>query len=270
MRALLLVLSSLAVTLAVPAQAKPRPKTPPPATPLKPAPPPETPAPPLAREPSPTPTPDVSPAPAPVASTPAPTTPPAAEAKATEPVVAPPGFGFVLGLQVGGLLQFTGVRASPSGALELGLVTPLLSRGLGVVVTVAYAQPTSVGEVTDPRVPSGSASWSLTQRQVTLSPAVLYRLTSLGRVVPFIAAGLRVFLLEQTVSGSAGGQAIAPTVEQSTRYGVVGRLGVELGLGPGGVTIEAQVDWANLGTMVAGQPSTLAGVSGLVGYRLVL
>jgi hypothetical protein len=196
--------------------------------------------------------------------------PPSVAAAAAEPAATETGGAFVAGLNVGGLISLGGLRPNAGGSVDVGALLPWGGRSLGLLLSVGYAQPGTSGTVTDPRVPGGAYTWQLTQQQLTLAPTVMYRLTGLGIVVPYVAASFKVFLLQQTVSGSADGQPISPTVERDTRYGVGGRLGAEFTLGPGGVTVEGLFEWGRNDTTAAGLGTQLTGVTVALGYRLIL
>lgn len=195
--------------------------------------------------------------------------PEAASAAAPAPGESPRA-AFLAGVQAGGLFPFQGLKPNVEGSLDVGVLLPWADRSFGLLASVGYTQPVASGTVSDPRVPGGSYDWKLVQQQLTIAPTLLYRLTALGVVVPYLAASFRIFLLQQTVSGSAGGQAFSPTVERGTRYGVGGRLGAEIKLGPGGITVEGLFEWARLATLAAGAGTQIMSVSVSAGYRLIL
>lgn len=196
----------------------------------------------------------------------------AEDSVAATPAVEPAarGAAFLAGLQFGALIPLQGLGPNVDASLDVGALLPFGGRSLGVLVSVGYAQPVAAGSVSDPRVVGGASDWTLTQQQLVIAPTLLYRLTVLGRVVPYAGLSFRVSLLQATASGTAGGQAISKTVEQATRYGVGGRLGAEIVLGPGGITVEGQFSWAQLGTRSAGAGTQLSGLTFSVGYRLIL
>jgi opacity protein-like surface antigen len=101
-------------------------------------------------------------------------------------------------------------------------------------------------------------------------PTFLYRMTFLSDwLTPYAGLGLRIYLLESTVNGTAGDQSIADTTEHSTKLGFGVPLGVEFALGPGGITAELLFQWAPLEHTLTGD-SHLGGLSLFVGYRFLL
>ena len=181
---------------------------------------------------------------------------------------------FLLGGKIGGIASFNGLDPFVHGALELGYVFPVLDQGLGAYLQVEYSAPSADGKVDedfDPkRVPTGSYDWEITQKELVLAPTFLFRLTSLSdSITPYAGLALRVYLLEDTVMGKAGDQAIDETKESSTKFGVGLPLGAEFALGPGGVTAELMLQWGPLKHTLTGD-THLGGASLFVGYRLLL
>ena len=181
---------------------------------------------------------------------------------------------FLLGGKIGGIASLNGLDPFVHGAIEIGYVFPALDQGLGAYLQVEYSAPSADGHVDedfDPeRVPSGGYDWKLLQKELVLSPTFLYRMTSVSDwLTPYVGLGLRIYLLEDTVNGSAGDQKIADTTEQSTKWGVGVPLGAEFALGPGGITAELLLQWGPLKHTLTGD-THLGGISLFVGYRLLL
>jgi len=193
---------------------------------------------------------------------------PAASTAPAAPAAKPPGF--LLGVSAGALVPFNKLAASVAGTLEAGLLVRWTGQELGGSLGVTYNQPAASGGVTDPRVPGGSYQWNVRQRSLVVTPALFYRMTTLGSVVPYGSLGPRFSFMDQSGSGTADTAALGTTVETLARVGVAGRVGAELLVGPGGLTIEALVEWAPLGSVTAGAGTSLSGVTAQVGYRLVL
>lgn len=214
------------------------------------------------------------PAPVPPAP-PASPVPPASPAPPAPPVPpaspAPSSLGLLLGVKVGGRIPLSPLGATGTGALEVGWTLPALEHRLVAVVEVAYAQPRAQGSTTnDPRVDGGTYAWSLLQRELTLSPGLLYRLPAVGPVTPFVGLQVRVHLLESVVQGSVGAQPISITTEKSTKVGVGLPLGAELPAGPGAVTGELLFEYGPLDHLATGPSTSTAGASVHVGYRVSL
>ena len=191
----------------------------------------------------------------------------------------PPDRGTVLvGAKIGGLFPVENLDPAVAGGVEVGWVMPWLDRSLAAVLEVDYAQPTASGNAGDPRVGGASYDWKLLQRQLVVAPTVLYRLKGFAaltglswasRIVPYAGIGPRIYLLQSTVSGTAGGQGVAETKETATKVGLGVPLGAEVAFGPGSLTGELLAEWGKLETVAAGSGTTTAALSVRVGYRFV-
>lgn len=176
---------------------------------------------------------------------------------------------FVAGALVGLAVPLDGLSPMASGTLEVGYVLPVLDRSFAVLVDVAYTAPSASGTVSnDPRVDGGTWTWKLTQKELTVSPAVYYRFTRLGRLVPFAGIGPRVYFHQSIVEGTGGGEPILPTTEQSTRVGLLVPLGVAWKLGPGEALGQLLFEWGRLDHVATGI-STSGGVNVQLGYRVL-
>ena len=181
------------------------------------------------------------------------------------------GVGPLFGVMAGGLVPFSGLTPGVQVALEAGLVLPVLHRGLAVAVDVDYAQAWDSSTTSDARVLSagGVYTWNLTQEFLTVMPLLMYRLTTLKSITPFIGVGPRIYFVRSTTSGSAGTSAIADTTEVSTQIGFGVPLGIEIKLGPGGILAEVLGQWGPYTHTATGDTHT--GAIGLsLGYRLAI
>jgi len=195
--------------------------------------------------------------------------PAAAAAEETSgPSAAPDRGAFVAGGKVGGNASFNGLGPFVNGGLELGYVFPWLNRGLGLYVDAGYTVPRASGTANDPRV-GGAYSWSLTQKQLTVTPMIVYRMTQLGRFVPYAGVGPRIYMMESVTKGSAGNAVILETKERSTKVGVGVPLGVDILVGPGAVLAEFLFEIGPLDHTLTGNTHTGAASLSL-GYRLML
>ncbi len=183
---------------------------------------------------------------------------------------------FLATAKVGGIVPFSGLGPFVSGALELGWVFGKTQQRVGALLDVSYTVPRADGEQTEAyegfdvdRIPDGKYSWELRQKLLTLQPTFLYRLTGLGRLVPFAGVGPRVYLLESVVEGESGGEAFAVSTEQSTKVGFGVPLGTEFQLGPGGLLAELLLQWGPLTHEITGD-SNLGSVTLFLGYRALL
>lgn len=186
---------------------------------------------------------------------------------------------FVAGAKVGAGLPFNGMTPMAAGGVQIGYILPFIKRSFGLLVDVSYTVPTKTGTVmNDPRVDGGTYDYKLTQKELTIAPAVYYRATMLGRVVPFIGVGPRIYLHRSIVEGTVGKEMILETREQTTRVGVGVPVGVGFQLGPGELTGEFQFEWGKYGNgltgkdnsyVAPGDASSMAGTLA-VGYRFLL
>jgi opacity protein-like surface antigen len=176
----------------------------------------------------------------------------------------------VAGGKVGGIASFNGLGPFVTGTVEVGYVFPWLNRGLGLYVDAAYTVPRTSGSgVKDPRLESSSYGWTLTQKELPITPTVVYRLTKLGRVVPYIGIGPRIYMLESITEGKAGNSTILQTKERSTKFGGAIPVGVDIKVGPGAFLAELLFEIGPLDHALTGKTNTAAGTLQL-GYRLML
>jgi opacity protein-like surface antigen len=180
------------------------------------------------------------------------------------------GTGILAGAKVGGLIPLGGLGPNLTGGIELGVVFPWLHRSFALAVDLDYAVPKASGSETDPRIMTGGKyTWHLTEQELNLMPVVMYRLTSLGRVTPFVGVGPRIYFLKSTVRSDEGMPSFQETTEQSTRVGFGVPLGVEVQLGPGGLLAELLFQYGGLDHTATGVSNT-GGVSLALGYRFLL
>lgn len=180
------------------------------------------------------------------------------------------GFGLLAGAKVGGVVPFGGLGPNVTGGVELGVVFPWLHRSFALAIDLDYAAPKASGSESDPRIMTGGKyTWHLTEQQLNLMPVVMYRLTSLGRVTPFVGVGPRIYFLQSTVRAGEGEPTFQETTEKSTKVGVGVPLGVEIQLGPGGLLAELLFQYGGLDHTATGVSNT-GGASLALGYRFLL
>jgi hypothetical protein len=188
---------------------------------------------------------------APPAATPAP-----AEAKTS---------GVLLGAKVGGILPFSGLGANVTGGIEVGYAFGPFA----VALAADYQAPKSHDTASDPRLTTTSYSWHITEQELDLMPLFLYRLQSLGAVVPFVGIGPRIYLLKSTVRSNDQTPAMSETTEKSTKLGFGIPLGIELKLGPGAALAELLFQYGKIDHTATGD-SNVGSASLSLGYRIVL
>lgn len=152
--------------------------------------------------------------------------------------------------------------------LEGGYLLPFVNRMFAIVGSFALSMPQTRNTVMDPRVPGGSYSYDQTTQQFQLGLSFQAKVP-LGRLVPYVGIGPRLFIVRTPSSGSAAdGTAIPQTTELSQEVGVGVPLGLDILLGPGRLFLEFQLLYA-----ASSQQSTGAGSFGSMtaaaGYRFV-
>jgi hypothetical protein len=219
-----------------------------------------------------------APAPAPAAEPLTPPAEPAPEVAAPAPApvaqeaAAPAGepSRLHLGLHVGVVL--------PQVATELGTAPGFVLEGgyrlvdnLSVVLGAGYTQPkVSLSSAEDPRLPAGTYTTDTTQRELSVTLGLMYRLLPPGSFLNgYAMAGARSYFLETITQGSAGGELFLENRETSTRFGGVFGLGGELTLGPGAITLQASYGGSKLPHLITGEVQTSA-IDVTLGYRLFL
>lgn len=170
-------------------------------------------------------------------------------------------------------LKFGGLFPQPFAELGTSYLVTLeggywfaMKRRLGVTLELGYTAPTASGSESDARVPGGSYDWDLQQRELILGASVLYRLP-MGKLTVYGGIGPRLFMLDSHVDGSAGGQAIKESTEQSTKFGFGVPIGAGFRLGPGDLVGELLMAFSSLDHKVTGDANTGA-LSFSLGYRL--
>ena len=166
--------------------------------------------------------------------------------------------------KLGGIVPLDGLWPFVAGGVELGYA----HGELAFVVDLDYTQPTTTGSETDPRVAGGTYSWTLTEQELGIMPAVIYRFTEMTPVTPYGGVGPRLLLARSTVHDNGAPMFVA-TREQSTRIGIGVPIGVELPLGPGRAIAELLLQYGTLNHVVTGEATTGA-ITASVGYRMFL
>jgi hypothetical protein len=176
----------------------------------------------------------------------------------------------LVGIKLGVLLPqaFSTLNTHLLLEVEAGYLLPFARRLLGLTASFAFSSPgTSGSGLADPRVPGGSYSYSSTQQHFLLGVTAWANLP-LGRVVPYLGIGPRIYAVRTTSNGDAGGSDIYDTLETSTEVGVGIPVGVNVMLGPGRVFGEFQLLWAGIAQRSTGD-SSIGSLTIGAGYRFV-
>lgn len=184
--------------------------------------------------------------------------------------------GLVLGLKAGGGLGLGALGATPVFELEIGYTLPVAlpeARALQVFVAGQYAMPATEGNAgeADARLPGdGQMRYVIEQQQAIVTMGVLYRIrVPTTWIRPYVALAGRVWLIESTIEGRAGGEGYGIHTEQDTEWGGYGAVGVDVYLGPGAALFEVQGVYGKLDGFVL-RDTHLGGVNAAVGYRVML
>lgn len=154
-----------------------------------------------------------------------------------------------LGLKLGGAINaFNTMGAAFTPELEVGLLLPPLDQSFEVFLAARYAAPSDEGTTDpDPRLPGdGIASWTVTRSELALGLGLRYRVPLDGPFTPYLAAGMRLYLLSTEVAGEAGDEPFGKNEETGSALGFLFQLGGEYALGPGALLLELAINGAPL------------------------
>lgn len=191
-------------------------------------------------------------------------------AKTSAPEGQVPPRQVTVGIEFGGLFPqlMSKLGLSPSVAVELGYLAPILSRRLGAYVTLGYAQPSYRATAMDPRLAGEMYTFDIQEQHVLLNVGAVYRLyPPAHRVNAYGQLGLRVDMQRSTVNGDAGGATFGENRETATKFGVHAAVGGEYRVGPGAVAAELELGASDLNQFTTGN-STSGGIAVLIGYHL--
>jgi hypothetical protein len=179
---------------------------------------------------------------------------------------------FLVAIKAGGMVArgFSRLTGSYLVDAELAYALPVLKHRLAIAIEGAFTAPEATGSQTDARIDGngGTYAWKLEQREVILGASLIYR-HMLGRWIPYIGVGPRVFLLQSKVSGTVGMTPVAVSGEQSTKVGAGVPLGLGLRLGPGDLFLEVSLAIAAIDHRTTGDSNT-GSLGFQLGYRFML
>ena len=192
------------------------------------------------------------------------------ETSTDQPAPEKKGGLILAGARVGGIVPFSGLSPFVTVGIEVGYVFPWLNQALGLAVHMDYTEPKKDGTQTDTRLNGDTQTynWKLREQEFTVMPVVMYRLTMLGKFVPYVGVGPRIYMLKSTTKASVGATPISETTEKNTKVGVGIPLGVEYSIGPGGIIAELLFQYGGLDHKITGATNTGA-LSLALGYRFL-
>lgn len=176
----------------------------------------------------------------------------------------------LVGVSLGVLLPqaFSPLQTHVLAQLEVGYYLPFAKRLISVSGSFAFSMPSTSGNVPDdPRVPGGAYDYSSTEQHFLLGLTV-YANLPLGRFVPYLGLGPRVYAVRTLSSGQAASARILETLETSTEVGVGLPVGLNFLVGPGRLFAEFQLLWAGIAQRSTGDGSIGSMTVG-AGYRFV-
>ena len=185
--------------------------------------------------------------------------------------------GLVIGAKLGGGLGLGPFGAALVTKLELGYLLPLpapVSHSFELFFTAQYVQPRTDGEVSesDPRLP-GDGLWryEVTQQILPLTFGALYRLPlPIDVLMPYAAAGARLYMLRTEVTSSGDGEGFGANEETSSnKLGAYFAVGADIFLGPGALLAELQLNLAPVDAFVL-RDTNASALHLAIGYRLML
>lgn len=160
----------------------------------------------------------------------------------------------ILGLKAGGIFPqvLSPLSSTYTLALEVGWLLPILNRQLALVVEGAYSAPTRSLSVDDPRLPSGSYQYSVTEQTFGIYAGPKYFFLPLrGTFIPWVSVGIRAQFIESQLAGLSD-QPFGAHQEQGTHVAFGGQAGIGYHLGPGFVGLELQMISSPLNHLVTG------------------
>jgi hypothetical protein len=181
--------------------------------------------------------------------------------------------GLVIGGKLGGGIgkPLNESGASLAAEVELGYVLPPLDHAFELFSAFAYTAPSIEGSSTmaDPRLPGdGKLHYRVDQQIGGLGLGLRYRL-QLPVVTPYAAAGGRLYMTRMKVSGNISGTPIGTNQETGTAWGAFFAAGVEIGVGPGALLGELQINYGGFDGFVL-RNTNLGSLGLMLGYRLML
>ena len=158
------------------------------------------------------------------------------------------GLGIVIAPKVGGALGsvlLEGAGATLLVDLEVGYALPLeLPRGhdLEIFTSWGYSAPASTSTLSDPRLPGGSADYTLTLHTLSGTTGLLYRLPidAVDWWRLYAAAGARTQWSWTVIDGRADAKPFGTYVESAFDIGCYAAVGSEFRVGPGAIALELQ------------------------------
>ena len=173
--------------------------------------------------------------------------------------------GVFVTAKIGGIVPFGGLGPNAIGGIDLGYA---LDNGLAFGIGADYAAPKKSESERDTRVSGGTYTWHLTQQMLQVMPFIMYRIKSLGTLVPYVAIGPRIYMLQSFVRSNEGKPEFQETREASTKIGVGVPIGIELKAGPGALIGELLLQYGGLDHTSTGKSNSGAASLSL-GYRMM-
>lgn len=171
----------------------------------------------------------------------------------------------MLGLRAGPTTPQPFNELSTNFLVNLEAMWASAASGPALFLDFGHVQPVARGSRTDSRFAAngGKVSYLLTVQDVAFGLGALYRLRLDSGFMPYVGAGMRLHLTKTLLEQRAGDIDLGSHTEQSTRYSILGRLGIAKALGPGELGLEINIDYAPVDQRITGMNNT-----GFFGYQL--
>lgn len=192
-------------------------------------------------------------------------------ARAQQPPASSPSSQWMLGLRAGATTPQLFNSLSSNVMVNLEGMWAATGTGPALFLDFGHVQPVSRGTHTDARFEQngGQVSYLMTVQDVAFGLGGMFRLKLDNGFLPYLGAGMRLHLTKTLVEQYAGEVDLGSHTEQSTRYSLLGRLGIARRLGPGEMGLEVNLDYAPVEQRITGLHNT-AYLGWQLSYLLVL
>lgn len=187
----------------------------------------------------------------------------------------------LLGARIGGLFPeaFNRLDANFLAELEVAwqLPIPRIDRRLGLFLDAGYTQPTTSATRIDPRITANCAggscseTYTVTARDLGFTLGLHYVQPLSKGFLVYGGVGGRMHLVRTISEAVAGTTSLGVNTEDSTKFGVMVRLGGAYRIGPGAIVLEAHMEWTGIDHLVtggerAGESANIANLALQAGY----
>jgi hypothetical protein len=175
----------------------------------------------------------------------------------------------VIGAEFGAIFPqpFSELGTHVAFGIELGYRLPMWGQRLEIMADVGYSPPSNA--FSDKR---DEATYDAKARAKELHVSLGPRFRVMDRASPWnvtIALGPRMYMYENTSTGSRGSNEFATFKEKGTKFGFFVALGGEYNLGPGALFLDLDLGYAKLEPEIMGDANA-GNLTATIGYRFFL